>query len=585
MIEPLLTRLPSRFIVVAGKGGVGKTTTAGAIALALADHGQSVHLISTDPAHSIADLFGDNAGACSDRLVIEEFDARKYADQLFARIQPALVGLIERGTYLDQADANGFLDLSLPGIDEVMAALRLVDLYRSDAERIVVDTAPTGHTLRLLESGRILRSWVAAGRAMADKAGAVAEQLLRQRVRFPAEAVLDEIERDVEIFEREILRGGAFVIVTRSGQVIAAETARLAQQLKQRGADVRATISDAAAERDDVYVAPRLQQTTGCDALRSWARHFGETGVSSGPETSGPVRSGEAAAWIAAQKRRLVWVAGKGGVGKSTCAAAIATLLAETRNVCVVSTDPAGSLSEVFGRSVAREPVAIAARLHARQIDADAEIARMRRDYRASVESVFESLGLETAAQLDRKVIEALFDFAPPGIDEIIALIEIMEHAGDYDVTIIDSAPTGHFLRLLQMPEIALEWVHALLRLLIKYHAVASLDALGQDLLAFAKRLRQLNADLSERETTSVYLVTLGEPLVMAETKRLRDALESAQIAIAAIVANRTGERRAIELSAADSAHQIIRAPDASGEVIGPQALRAFIDQWELIGE
>src|SRR5688572_29160103 len=106
MIEPLLTRLSTRFILAVGKGGVGKTTIAGALALSFADHNQQTHLISTDPAHSIGDLFENNPHKCSELLELEQFDARKYADALFARIQPAFVELIERGTYLDQADAS-----------------------------------------------------------------------------------------------------------------------------------------------------------------------------------------------------------------------------------------------------------------------------------------------------------------------------------------------------------------------------------------------------------------------------------------------------------------------------------------------
>src|SRR5688572_26891057 len=244
MIEPLLTRLPTRFILVGGKGGVGKTTTAGAIALALADRNQQVHVISTDPAHSIGDLFEHNAKACSERLTLEEFDARAFADQLFARIQPAFVTLIERGTYLDETDASGFLDLSVPGIDEVMAALRLVELHHSKTPRIVVDTAPTGHTMRLLESGTILGSWIAAGRAMAAKAGVVGSTLMRQPVRFPAEDILDELDSAVDIFEKEILHGSSFVVVTRSGRVVEAETSRLQADLRRRNVRIAATITD-----------------------------------------------------------------------------------------------------------------------------------------------------------------------------------------------------------------------------------------------------------------------------------------------------------------------------------------------------
>lgn len=584
MIEPLLARLGNRVILVGGKGGVGKTTTAGAIALAHADRGEAVHLISTDPAHSLADLFEQLPQPCSERLEVEEFDARNYADTFFRRIRPALVTLMESGTYLDAADAAAFLDLSLPGIDEVMAALRLVDLTRDSTQRIVVDTAPTGHTLRLLDAPAALRSWVGAGRALAEKAGAVASQLMRQTVRFPAENVLDEIDQYAAAFERDVLRGGSFVLVTRTGHVVKAETERLRAALRRRGVTVAATITDGATSSEEaMFVAPRLVQPTGCAGLRAWANNLDQPVTQPRSELQAP-GAGVLVPELAHMTARLVWVAGKGGVGKSTVAASLATLLADARNVRIVSTDPAGSLSEVLARPVTRAGEKVLPQLTAFQIDAYAEFDKMRSDYRASVERVFASFGLEQAAQLDRKVVEALFDFAPPGIDEIIALIEIMEHAHEYDVTVVDSAPTGHFLRLLEMPDIALEWVHALMRLLVKYHAMASLDALGRDLLAFSKRLRQLKLDLSAPETTAVFVVTLPEPMVTAETQRLCNALDQAHIPIAAIILNRADEGRMRALRDDFPRHPIIRAPDAGGEIVGATALRGFLTHWEKIG-
>jgi arsenite-transporting ATPase len=584
MIEPLLARLSTQITLVVGKGGVGKTTSAGAIALALADRGQRVHLISTDPAHSLADLFERQPAACSSHLDVEEFDARTYADAFFRRVQPALVTLIERGTYLAETDARSFLDLSIPGIDEVMAALRLVDLLRS-RKRVVVDTAPTGHTLRLLESGAILRSWVAAGRAMADKATAVAEQLLRQDVRFEAESMLDEVAEAAAEFEDSILRESAFVVVTRHGRVVQEETERLTRELQRRGARIVATITDrATSPSEGRFIAPRLSPATGCGALRSWANGISQTPTTA-PAVQKMAAAGNAAATLAGSARRLVWVAGKGGVGKSTCAAALAALWSATRNVQIVSTDPAGSLSEIFGTGISAQGTRVGPQLLGRQVDAIGEFDRMRSDYRDNVERVFASPGLETSAQLDRRVVEALFNFAPPGIDEIIALVEIMEHAADYDVTIIDSAPTGHFLRLLEMPEIALQWVHALMRLLVKSHAVGSLDALGENLLAFSKRLRQLKLDLSARETTAVYVVTLAEPMVTAETQRLCDALDRAHIPIAAIILNRADAGRTHTLPSTFRAHPVLRVPDVGEEIVGVTALRNFLDQWEIVGE
>ena len=540
MSKPLHTRLPARFIFVVGKGGVGKTTTASELALALAAEAASVHLISTDPAHSLRDYFEQHATTPPEALVVEEFDARHYADAWFARIQPALVELVERGTYLDHADATSFLDLSIPGIDEVMAALRLVELSSTKAQRIIIDTAPTGHTLRMLESAKLLRSWTEAGRAMVGKAAAVAEQLMRTRVRFAAEAVLDELEQTAGRFEDVVLGEADFVVVTRAGHVVEAETQRLTAALEQRG--LRVTEQPVA--RQSGQPARRAEQ-------------------------------GNAAEWLSARHDRLVWVAGKGGVGKSTCAAALATWYAQTRSVCVVSTDPAGSLGEVFGKPVTRAPVQIAEQLFARQIDATAEFEALRQQYRDSVERIFESFGLENAARLDRDVAEKLFDFAPPGIDEIIALIEILDHAGDYDLTVIDSAPTGHFLRLLELPDIVLQWVHALLRLLLKYHAASSLDALGQDLLAFAKRLRQLEFD-------AAYVVTLPEPMVIAETRRLCDTLLRLQVPIAAVILNRADESDTGELRSVFPRQPIMRAPNIIAEPVGTSALHQFLTQWEI---
>ncbi|MGQ0813764.1 MAG: ArsA family ATPase, partial [Gemmatimonadota bacterium] len=247
MMEKLLARAPTRFIFVVGKGGVGKTTTAAAIAVALADANQSTHLISTDPAHSLRDLIPES---CSSKLELEEFDARKYADVFFQRLRAPFIELIERGTYLDAADAASFLDLSIPGIDEVMGALRLVELLDSHAQRIVVDTAPTGHTLRLLESATIIESWVNAGRAMAEKASAVSAALVGQPVPLSAMPLLEQWQKAAKRFETEVIQRGTAIVVTRGGVVVEKETQRLITDLERRALDVGATVAVGDGEAD-----------------------------------------------------------------------------------------------------------------------------------------------------------------------------------------------------------------------------------------------------------------------------------------------------------------------------------------------
>lgn len=582
MIETLLARAPTRFVFVVGKGGVGKTTTAGAIALALADQNQTTHLISTDPAHSVADLFHNEQ--CSERLEIEEFDARKYADAFFAELRAPFIELIERGTYLDEADAASFLDLSIPGIDEVMGALRLVELYGSAAARIIVDTAPTGHTVRLLETASIIESWVRAGRAMAEKAGAVSSALVGQVAPLRAIPLLEDWREAAKRFEDEVIRNSSAIVVTRNGHVVGAETERLIADLQQRGMKVGATVAVGSGDAD--FTVAWLENADGCGGLREWRARVGTgTGVGVGVEVG--VGVGTAAETLAPSLARAlahaqIYVAGKGGVGKSTVAAAIACTLAQQKRVCVVSTDPAGSLSEVLAADITAEAREIEPGLFARQIDATTEFARMRERYRVGVNDVFESLGLQYAAALDRRVIESLWDFAPPGIDEIISLVEILDDAAAYDTLVIDSAPTGHFLRLIQMPDIALDWVRALMRLLVKYGTAGSLDALAQDLLAFAKRLKQLKSNLSTPGTTTVFLVTLNEPMVTAETTRLSATLTAAGVPIAATILNRAEDDDGVT---AREMNAQIQAPEMHHEVVGPAALRSFLRQWEIHGE
>jgi arsenite/tail-anchored protein-transporting ATPase len=275
MIDALLSRASTKFIFVVGKGGVGKTTTAGAIALAFADRGQRTHLISTDPAHSLRDLFNDET--CSSQLSIEEFDARQHADVLFAKLRGPLIELIERGTYLDAGDARSFLDLSIPGIDEVMAALRLAELDNEAIDHIVVDTAPTGHTIRLLDAGRIIDSWVAAGLAMAEKAGVVASAMVGRRIPLEAEPLLDEWRNAAHRFYDDVLKHASAIVVTRPGKVVAAETARLVNDLQKRNVRLAAVVSVTGDSVRSDFTVAKFTGAQGCNGVRQWATQLSKS--------------------------------------------------------------------------------------------------------------------------------------------------------------------------------------------------------------------------------------------------------------------------------------------------------------------
>ncbi|MBU4143098.1 ArsA family ATPase, partial [Patescibacteria group bacterium] len=152
-----------RLLLFGGKGGVGKTTAAAAMALELAlRHSErSLLLISTDPAHSLRDSF--SGAKPPPNLKVLELDAQAYLHDFQEKNRQRLMEIASRGTFLDEEDINRFMELSLPGMDELMAFLEISRWVKEGAyDGIIMDTAPTGHTLRLMEMPDMIRKWLEA---------------------------------------------------------------------------------------------------------------------------------------------------------------------------------------------------------------------------------------------------------------------------------------------------------------------------------------------------------------------------------------------------------------------------------------
>jgi arsenite-transporting ATPase len=247
---------------------------------------------------------------------------------------------------------------------------------------------------------------------------------------------------------------------------------------------------------------------------------------------------------------RVLAFAGKGGVGKTSAAAAVAVALSERRpqaRVLALSTDPAHSLGDALGQPLADDerPVRGVPGLFARELDAEAAFALRRDRYRASVDDVFDALlhGSRFDVAYDRNVIRELIDLAPPGLDELFGILSLVEallgrERQAYDVVVLDMAPTGHAVRLLAMPDAALEWVHALLAILLKYRAVVGLGELASDLLDVARDLRELRTLLRDLARTRVVAVTRPATLPRLETARLLRALRRLEIGMGAVLVN-----------------------------------------------
>src|SRR5678815_1031829 len=185
-----------RYIFFGGKGGVGKTTAAAATALHLLKQlkpDQSVLLFSTDPAHSLSDSLGVKIGnrlvEVKPRLFAYEMDASLALERFREAHGRVLAEIAERGTLLDEEDINELLSLSLPGLDEVMSLFELSELDREGKyAHIVIDTAPSGHTTRLLRLPEVFTRMVHALDRMGEKHRYMIQHFARRRV------VADEVD-------------------------------------------------------------------------------------------------------------------------------------------------------------------------------------------------------------------------------------------------------------------------------------------------------------------------------------------------------------------------------------------------------
>jgi len=160
-----------RLVFVGGKGGVGKTTISSTIALHLSERlaktGQrgKILLFSTDPAHSISDSFnvkiGDTPTRVTDTLDAIEIDADQLMGEFKSTNQGAIRELLTKTANLNPKEADHAMDLTIPGIDEIMSLVKLSEFIDNNTYRtICVDTAPTGHTLRLLGAPNVVNSWL-----------------------------------------------------------------------------------------------------------------------------------------------------------------------------------------------------------------------------------------------------------------------------------------------------------------------------------------------------------------------------------------------------------------------------------------
>jgi len=165
-----------QFILFGGKGGSGKTTSAAATALHLSriKPEKKIMIISIDPAHSLSDSFdliiGNKITRIAGNIWGYEIDAKELLSEYKTEHGDIIKKIAERGTYFDKEDIENFLVMSIPGLDEVMAIIKIANILNSrEYDLIILDTAPTGHTTVFLSLPEKMLKWVEVADMMMEK--------------------------------------------------------------------------------------------------------------------------------------------------------------------------------------------------------------------------------------------------------------------------------------------------------------------------------------------------------------------------------------------------------------------------------
>jgi arsenite-transporting ATPase len=239
--------------------------------------------------------------------------------------------------------------------------------------------------------------------------------------------------------------------------------------------------------------------------------------------------------------RKILFFGGKGGVGKTTSASAAALAASQAgKRVLLVSTDPAHNTSDILGQSIGPDIVEVRTNLHALEIDAAQESARYVDEVKARIKDLFgHSILKEANRQIDLAA-------SMPAAEEV-ALFDrigslIVGEDDRFDLLVFDTAPTGHTLRLIRMPELMEAWIRALSRsrrAMLGVDQDDRNDPIMRSLAERLERLREFRARLVSPRITAFVLVLVAERLPIEETARAIAQLEDAGVRVGALVVNR----------------------------------------------
>lgn len=529
MAIPTIT---TRYAFFTGKGGVGKTSLSCATGLALAGAGKRVLIVSTDPASNLDEVLDTRLGSKPTAIagvanlfalnIDPEAAARDYRERMVGPYR----GILPAAAIASMEEQfSGACTVEIAAFDE-FAKLLGDPAATAEFDHVIFDTAPTGHTLRLLTLPSAWTEFIASSTGGASCLGPLAG-LEKQKALYaatvaqlsdpatttvvlvsrPERSALREADRtrgelaELGVSNLRLALNGIFVAAMPGDAVADAMTARGRQAIEAMPAGL------AVLARTETPFLPK--GTVGVDALRGMggAASMPAPGIATDiPKLDLPGDLDTLVADIAAAGHGVVMTMGKGGVGKTTVAASIAVSLARRgHKVTLSTTDPAAHVAYAVEENVAGLTVT--------RIDPEAEVAAYREEVLAKAGG-----GLDVAG---RAMLEE--DLRSPCTEEIAvfrAFARTVDQGQDRFV-ILDTAPTGHTILLLDAAE--------------AYHreVLRTQADMPEAVRALLPRLR-------DPEFTKAIIVTLAEATPVHEAEKLQDDLARAGITPYAWVINQS---------------------------------------------
>ncbi len=508
----------TKYLFFTGKGGVGKTSAACATAVTLADNGKRVFLISTDPASNLQDVFKtelNNKGveiAGIPNLIVANLDplqaAAEYKESVISPYRGKLPDAVIKNM---EEQLSGSCTVEIAAFNE-FTNFMANEMLQEEYDYIIFDTAPTGHTLRMLQLPSAWSNFISESTHGASCLGQLSG----------LESKKDIYKRAVETLSDMNLT--TLVLVSRPERVPLKEAERASNELADIGVNNQVLIMNGVFPSYDDSVSEnffskqqnaieempenlkklksyqiplRAYNITGIENLRSLLTSDHYILKNESINLPRVLQINDIVEDLYQTDKKVIFTMGKGGVGKTTIAAELALgLSAKGKKVHLASTDPAAHLKFIISES---NDISLS------HIDEQAELMKYQAEVLAKAR--------ETMSEDDIAYIEE--DLRSPCTQEIAvfrAFAEIVERADNDDVVVIDTAPTGHTLLLLDSTQ--------------NYHreVMRTQGDIPDSVKKLLPRLRNANE-------TEVIIITLPEVTPVYEAMRLEEDLKRAVIA------------------------------------------------------